>query len=192
MPNGGSDCCMTCWFNSKNEGKAGRNRNRLSSEPSYCTIRDLPIRVAAYTYCANHPYRNPSRLEVPIGPVWEGTSDGYREVWKLAPNTEEVRLSLLNLLAQIQEKPGTEYPIGIYADEVIVWQVGELQEVRAMAELCRIAEFSPDAQSDDAFCRSRRSTVAAALKAIEKIEGKTALDFPSEPVEKEHPLRRND
>ena len=44
------------------------------------------------TYCANHPYRNPGRTEVPIGPVWEGRPDNIREIWKLSPDAEEVRL----------------------------------------------------------------------------------------------------
>lgn len=192
MPNGGSDCCGTCWFNSRNEGKAGRNRSASPSEPNYCIIRELTIRVAFYTYCANHPHRNPKRIEVPIGPVLEGTPNGYREVWKLAPSKEEVRLNLLSLLSQIQEQPSLEYPIGIYADDMIIWQVGELCESRALEELRRIAAFSPDAQaSNDPFKRSRNSTVSAALKAIGKIEGSILLDFPDEPPERPHPSQRS-
>jgi hypothetical protein len=192
MPNGGSDCCGTCWFNSRNKGEAGRNRSASPSEPHYCIIRELPIRSAFYTYCANHPHRNPRCIEVPIGPVWEGNSQGYREVWKLAPSTEEVRLNLLSLLSQIQEQPSLEYPIGIYADNTIIWQVGELREARALEELRRIATFSPDTQaSNDPFKRTRHSTVSAALKAIGKIEGSIPLKFPDEPSERPHPNRRS-
>lgn len=142
MPNGGSDCCGTCWFNSQNQGEAGYNKSNSSSKSVYCIIRELPIRVAFYTYCANHPHRNPERVEIPIGPVWEGTSDGYREVWKLAPDTEKIRLKLLDLLHQIKEQPTLEYPIGFYTDEIVIWQIGELQESRALGELHRIAAFA--------------------------------------------------
>ena len=188
MPNGGSDCCGTCWFNSRNKGKAGRNRSAGRSERHYCIIRELPIHGAFYTYCANHQYRNPGRIEVPIGPVWIGRSDGYREVWKLAPSTEGVRLNLLNLLRQIQEQPSPKYPIGIHRDNMVIWQVGELREFRALEELRRIAAFSPDAQNaNDPFKRKRHSTVSAALKAIGKIEGSIPLDFPDKPSEKPNP-----
>ena len=106
MPNGGSDCCGTCWFNETNEGEAyysPRTDNRI---PDFCTIRELPVREPFYTYCANHPYRNPEGIEVPIGPVWEGTP---REILKLSPDTEEARLTLLELVRQIQEEFEYEY-----------------------------------------------------------------------------------
>ena len=187
MPNGGSDCCGTCWFNSKNKGEAGRNRSASPLEPNYCIIRELAIRFAFYTYCTNHPHRNPRRIEVPIGPVWEDF-EGSREVWKLAPSTEEVRLTLLSLLIQIQEQPGLEYPIGTHADETIIWQIGELREARALEELHRIAAFSPDSEAgNDPFQRNRTSTVLAVLKAIGKIEGSISIDFPDEPIEKPLP-----
>ena len=42
MPNGGSDCCGTCWFNQSLEGQRGSgNFNR--EIPSHCEIRDLDI-----------------------------------------------------------------------------------------------------------------------------------------------------
>jgi hypothetical protein len=192
MPNGGSDCCGTCWFNSRNKGEAGRKRSASPPEPSYCIIRELPIRSAFYTYCANHPRHNPGRIEIPIGPVREGTSEGYREVWKLSPDTEEIRLNLLNLLSQIQEQPNLEYPIGIYADDIIIWQVGEFREARALEELRRISAFLPEAQAEsDPFKRRRHSTVSAAFKSIGKIEGSIPLDFPDEPSEKPHPSQRS-
>ena len=129
MPNGGSDCCGTCWFNSKNKGEAGYEHSR-DPGPDTCTIRDLAIEEPFYTYCANHPQRRPERDPIPIGPVFVGDSDGSREVWKPSPDTEEVRQHLLDLLADMKETPGTEYPIGIPADELVVWQLGELREHR--------------------------------------------------------------
>ena len=56
MPNGGSDCCGTCWFNRSLEGKrASANFNR--EIPSRCEIRDMGIPDPFYTYCANHRKR---------------------------------------------------------------------------------------------------------------------------------------
>ena len=42
MPNGGSDCCGTCWFNAKNKGEKGYGHAK-DPEPAFCTIRALPI-----------------------------------------------------------------------------------------------------------------------------------------------------
>ena len=42
MPNGGSDCCGTCWFNRTNQGERG-TQHRDESVPPYCEIRDLAI-----------------------------------------------------------------------------------------------------------------------------------------------------
>ena len=48
MPNGGSDCCGTCWFNRSLEGQRGSaNCNR--EIPSHCEIRDLDIPDPFYT-----------------------------------------------------------------------------------------------------------------------------------------------
>lgn len=80
MPNGGSDCCGTCWFNTQNKGQAGfRNADR--SVAAHCTIRDLAIVSPFYTYCANHPHRRPERDLIPIGPVFTGDSTGARTIF---------------------------------------------------------------------------------------------------------------
>ena len=68
MPNGGSDCCGTCWFNRTNQGERG-TQHRDESVPPYCEIRDLAIDDPFWTYCANHPHRRPERDPIPIGPV---------------------------------------------------------------------------------------------------------------------------
>ncbi len=78
MPNGGSDCCGTCWFNAKNKGQAGYEHVE-DPEPNFCIIRQLAIKNAFYTYCANHPHKNPDKLNIPIGPVYVGDSSGYRQ-----------------------------------------------------------------------------------------------------------------
>lgn len=35
---------------------------------------------------------------IPIGPVYVGDADGVREVWQLAPDTEEIRQHLLDIV----------------------------------------------------------------------------------------------
>jgi len=168
MPNGGSDCCGTCWFNAWSTGQVGHNYDRTIAP--YCTIRNLPIKSPFYTYCANHPHRSRERDPIPIGPVYTGDSEGHREFWQPSPDTEEVRLHLLDLIAAMTEQPATEYPIGIYRDEVIVWQLGEFHEERAVPELQRIANFDANASETGPFGRSRQALVAIARDALTKVQ----------------------
>ncbi len=170
MPNGGSDCCGTCWFNAKNRGETGF-AHASDPEPAFCSIRELPIPVPFYTYCGNHPHRRPKRDEIPIGPVFRGDSSGSREVWVPSPDTEEIRRHLLSLLAAQEPRPGSEYPIGMYTDEVVVWQLGEFREARAMDDLRRIAAFEPAAAEPGPFGRTRQELVDLARRAIARIEG---------------------
>ena len=198
MPNGGkgaTDCCGTCWFNEINEGQAGLRWLRQprpidKPERHFCTIRELPIRQVFSTYCANHPFRNPGRIEVPIGPVLEGRLDNYREIWKLSPDAEEVRLTLLALLRQIEEKPRSEYRTGVYLDEIVIWQLGEFREKRAVDELRRIVGFSSIDKEVGPFKRTRRKTVQLAQEALAKIEGTLPLEWTQDPEDVPHPFER--
>ena len=168
MPNGGSDCCGTCWFNSKNKGHAGYD-HADDPEPDFCSIRDLPIDDPFYTYCGNHPRRRPERDPIPIGPVFTGDSSGAREFWKPSPDDEEVRQHLLALLDPVAERPDSEYPIGIYADDIVVWQLGEFREERAVEQLQRIGSFQPDSAENGPFGRTRQGLVKLAQEALDKI-----------------------
>jgi ligand-binding SRPBCC domain-containing protein len=168
MPNGGSDCCGTCWFNAKNKGEAGYAHSR-DPEPDYCTIRNLVISDAFWTYCANHPHRRPVQDRIPIGPVFVDSKGKGRSVWVASPDTEEIRQHLLQLLAAMIEEPRDEYPIGGYADEIVAFQVGEFSELRALSDLKRIAAFSPKASTGTILDRSRASLVAVAKAALVKI-----------------------
>ena len=104
MPNGGSDCCGTCWFNRANGGQAGSS-NHNHEIPSYCEIRELEIENPFYTYCANHPYNRSERDPIPIGPVYVGVFDPKalnqhrRDIWKPAPDEQEIREHLLRIVA---------------------------------------------------------------------------------------------
>src|SRR5215510_11637965 len=102
MPNGGSDCCGTCWFN-VNKVEAGYSH---PDDTGFCSIRNLSIDDPFWTYCANHPKRRPERDSIPIGPVFTGSD---RELWRDSPDTEEIREHLLALLAAMTERPLREY-----------------------------------------------------------------------------------
>ena len=166
MPNGGSDCCGTCWFNSKNKGEAGYD-HASDPERDSCTIRCLSIADPFYTYCGNHPHRRPERDPIPIGPVFTGEE---RKFWQPSPDTEEIRQHLLALLDQIEEQPRSEYPIGPYAEEVVVWQVGEFRESRAAEALRRVASFDPNFAEAGPFGRTRQNLAKLAREALGKIE----------------------
>lgn len=169
MPNGGSDCCGTCWFNAKNKGEAGY-AHANDPEPDFCTIREVAIEVPFWTYCANHPQRSPERDPIPIGPLLVNRDGTGRNVWKDSSDSEEIRRHLLDLLAAIVEPPSAEYPIGIYRDEVVVWQLGEFRESRAVQDLRRIVSFDPEATTGQPFNRTRETLVQAAEEALAKIE----------------------
>jgi hypothetical protein len=172
MPNGGSDCCGSCWFNERNKGEAGFGHAR-DPELSFCSIRKFPIENPFWTYCANHPLRRPDRDVVPIGPVFvDAGSFPYHRILLLAsPDTEEVRQHLLELLLAIQERPEREYPAAPYLEDVVVRQLGEWLEARALPGLERVAAFDPKPTKDH---RTRKALIAAARDAIAKIKASSA------------------
>lgn len=178
MPNGGSDCCGTCWFNAKNKGEVGYAQAH-DPEPDYCVIRQLPIEGAFWTYCANHPHHNPDKIDVPIGPAFKATSDPdddgtvgpmyERVVWQQSPDTEKVRDTLLALLHEIVESPTAAY-LGyptMSFDDTVIWQLGEFQERRAIPDLQRIAKFELGLHAP--VGRLNSMTASLALEALAKI-----------------------
>ena len=141
MPNGGSDCCGTCWFNRSLGGKRGsRNFNR--DIPSHCEIRDLGIPNPFYTYCANHPYHHPSQDRIPIGPVyvhvWE--EDGRKE-WQPSPDTEEIRQHLLDIVRLPEEQIDERYHFYTHPAHVAaIWQLLEWRDERLISALEEIVQ----------------------------------------------------
>ena len=152
MPNGGSDCCGTCWFNRANGGEAG-GANHDHEAPSYCEIRQLEISNPFYTYCANHPHHRPERDPIPIGPVTVHKAElvevepghhearEWRERWEPSPNTETIRSHLLSLL----EDPATGTDeFYLFFTKPVVWvvldQLIEFREQRAIPILERVIE----------------------------------------------------
>ena len=148
MPNGGSDCCGTCWFNRKNHGQRDWLQHADDSITAHCEIRDVAIEAPFYTYCANHPHRRPDRDPVPIGPVMRNISGGEsndREVWKLSPDSEEIRLHLLEMFDEFFTHVAADrYPIGPSLAGAIMWQLGEFREQRAVRHLEWISANCPD------------------------------------------------
>ena len=148
MPNGGSDCCGTCWFNRTNRGEREWREQQDESVPPYCEIRDVAIDDPFWTYCANHPHRRPERDPIPIGPITRYAGDGWtneREVWIPSPDSEEIRLHLLDLLENFFEQVFKDrYPIGERLSQVIILQLGEFREQRAVNHLQWISENCPD------------------------------------------------
>ena len=148
MPNGGSDCCGTCWFNKKNQGERNRTRRGDDSIPPYCEIRKVAVPDPFYTYCANHPHRRPERDPIPIGPITRYAGDGMsndREVWMPSPDSEEIRLHLLKLLDEFFPNVAKDrYPIGPGLGEAVIRQLGEFREKRAEGQLRRIGENLPE------------------------------------------------
>jgi len=171
MPNGGSDCCGTCCFNQKNKGQAGYEHAKDAGE-DYCMIRHTQIVSSFWTYCTNHPHHNPEKIDIPIGPVYvaaKGSSG--REVWQPSPDGEEIRLKLLKLLEAMEEQPKKEYPAGVYLDEMVVLQLGDFREKRAVADLERVARFNPAKSTGEPFKRTRGRLVKLAKEALAKING---------------------
>ncbi len=149
MPNGGSDCCGTCWFNRSNSGERGSaSFNR--EIPSFCEIRHLAIPVPFYTYCANHPHHRRNRDPIPIGPVYVGDSFGVRELWKPSPDTEEIRQHLLDIVRAPEEHtdgyPFFSSPPHIKAIEQLV-EFGDQRLVGALEDLAQRGEVEA-ARSD--------------------------------------------
>lgn len=171
MPNGGSDCCGTCLFNRKNRGQAGYSGVN-NPEPNHCDIRDLPIENSFYTYCSNHNYHNPDRIRTPIGPVYQMNRDNHREVWREAPDTEEIRQAMLHLLTTAAANSGRRYHAGYSVTEVSIVQLGDWAETRAMVDLDRLRELAntvPPADDEREDILEPQRLAALATSALRKI-----------------------
>jgi len=170
MPNGGSDCCRTCWFNLKNKGEVGYAHADDPGE-DFCIIRNIAIEAPYYTYCTNHPHHNPLRIDLPIGPVFTGDSSGHRGQLLPSPDSEKIRLKLISLLDTIEEQPQAEYPAGMYLDEMVVWQLKEFREPRAVPGLQRVIQFEPTKSvlGPLEIKRDRKKLVQMAREALNKI-----------------------
>ena len=156
MPNGGPDNCSTCSFNRRNEGQLGHGRQNPNL-PHHCLIRDQALEDPGYKYCLNHPYRtNREPVPIPVGPLLKaefgpGIESG-RVPWKPSPDTEEIRLHLLDLLKRAEEVHAKDYHPAFGESVrfdpsfigVVIWQLGQFGERRAMAPLERVGRSIPE------------------------------------------------
>lgn len=172
MPNGGSDCCGTCWFNSKNEDKPGYHGSKKEGKV-VCQIRAREIDNPFWTYCINHPRHNPQKIKIPLGPVYSGED---RQILFEAPDNEAIRQSLLKLLEEMEELPRNEYPFGRGLDEQVIVQIGKLNEQRAINSLRKITTFNPRSEPiKNPFGRNRIITVGLAVEILAKLSGNEAI-----------------
>lgn len=141
MPNGGSDCCGTCWFNRSLGGQRG-SRNFDRAIPSHCEIRDLDIPRPFYTYCANHPYHRPSQDRIPIGPVYVFVSDeDGRKEWQPSPDTEEIRQHLLDIVRVPEEHEDERYHFYTRPAHIAAtWQLLEWRDERLISALEEVSQ----------------------------------------------------
>ena len=154
MPNEEPYSCGTCWFNRANGGEAGYDNTDGSIAPR-CEIRDVVIEAPFYTYCANHPSHRPNRDPIPIGPILRYDSEETYydpDFWLPSPDTEEIRLHLLEIVNEIEEyAPRDGYPSGVGLEElleelgdgvglekIVLWQLGDFEEKRAEEILVRL------------------------------------------------------
>jgi hypothetical protein len=171
MPNGGSDCCGTCWFNSQNKGETGY-QNSAKKGAVFCIIRDLEIPDPFWTYCANHPHHNQSKLDLPLGPVYIRDTYPYsRKAWVNPPDNENVRLKLLELIEKISIEPQYKYPSSTDLQEEVIKQLTALKEKRALASLKRIMNLDiEDYRSEKKFIiRNKAIIVGQAIEALLEI-----------------------
>jgi hypothetical protein len=183
MPNGGSDCCGTCCFNEKNQGRASYAH---ADDPGrdYCAIRALNVgdtpSGAFYTYCANHPHHNPDRIDIPIGPVYVGVADpprssiigARREPWQPAPDSTKVRRKVIALAEHLSLDLQPEYPFGASLRLAVIEQLAAWGDTTALPALRRIAQADalPTPPELTGIGRDPARLVEAARAAINKIE----------------------
>lgn len=181
MPNGGSDCCGTCWFNSKNDGKPGYHGAETPGKVR-CTIRNIEPEDPFYTYCANHPHHNKQKISVPLGPVFRDQYPG-REVWIEAPKSEEITLKLLELLKSITNEVTSKYPSPLDFEEIVIDQLKTLKDKRAIPGLIDIIHMDIDAYSaydpdniQHVCIRNKAQVVGKAIEALLFISDGKYLD----------------
>lgn len=183
MPNGGSDNCWTCWYNSHHEGETG---NIGEPHPCRCLLRGREVLETTHTYCANHPYHAPEKPAFPVGPIYTVDDDMMRVPETPSPDTEEIRSGLLGLLGGLSERPAAEYPSPTRLEWEVIRQLGEFKEPRAVPGLRRVLGFAPLCRAErrqgsptevliaGEIVLDRQHTVGYALGALAKILGPEA------------------
>lgn len=132
VPNGGPDCCGTCWYNNANI-VSGRRSTHPDQGHHFCTIRQFAIEVPFWTYCFNHRDWSPVGEPIPVGPVYRfghgpDGEDGRYPVDEL-PDSEQVRMNLLRILQDFSDGSMKESAIPM---KVVLDHLEALGERRAI------------------------------------------------------------
>lgn len=99
-----------------------------------------------------------------------------RSVLHPPPDSEAVRLQLLQLLDAIDEEPEDEYPTPTRFDHELIRHLHVIREPRAVTGLVRILSFDPFRRSGDSmFSKNNVGTISCALEALGYIMGDSAL-----------------
>jgi len=179
MPNGGSDCCGTCWFNSNykekitKEGKIAKRKKGVPKSITKCLLRDIEISNPFWTYCANHPkHTYPDKIEIPIGPVY--INDGYpysRKIWLKPTDNENVRVKLIDILSKFTNKLNEKYPVPLNIEIETILQLVSYKEERAIEQLLRIANIDVKTyrEKPHGMYNNKVVTVGLAAEGILKI-----------------------
>lgn len=151
------------------------NCKYANSEHDFCAIRDEHIENSCWTYCVNHPFFNKNDVTTTMGPMYRyAPNHSRRTVIVNSPDNQAVKDSLLEQANKIKEVIDY-HVIDLERDEVIVWQLGEFRDKRAIELLKRIKLFNEKVTvsppTDVANC-TRKSLIEAATQALEKINQK--------------------
>ena len=176
MPNGGSDCCGTCWFRTEKKVEIKDKKEDNRKYITTCLIRDLEIPRPFWTYCANHPHHTKGRkIDAPLGPVYidSGEYPYSRKIWKKAIDTEEIRLKLVDLVHRISNTKEDSYNGGYGIEEEALIQIGVMKEKRAVRSLLRIINFNIDEyrMQPSPRIKNKAVTVGLAIEALIKTTG---------------------
>jgi len=162
--------CGTCWFNLGYKDVPG---DYHAGEPmSYlCVIRKVEISDPFRAYCANHTHGVPLKVAMPIGPIYQDDALENRKVWIPLEDTPENRLFHLECLRNLGKIAMAEYPLGKTIFGIIMGQVIEWRESRAIPFLRRIAGLPTQRDNlDKRPALHEDVTIEAATRALEKLE----------------------
>ena len=153
-----------------------------NSEHEFCFIREEVIENYCWTYCVNHPFFNKNAVITAMGPMYNyGPNHSERRVIVKSPDNQAVKDGLLEQANKIKEVIDY-HVIDLERDEVIVWQLGEFREKRAIELLEKIQEFNEKVEVTPpvqvANC-TRKSLINMASQALEKIT-KNKIDSTDE------------
>lgn len=138
MPNGGPDCCGTCWYNNANI-VSGQHSTAPDEGMHFCTIRQLHVAEPFWTYCFNHRDRAPGGQPVPFGPAYRHAG-GYpykREPLGSPPDSAVIRDHLLSLLEGILHGDTSSLPGPVSA---LLDHLEAIREFRALPLVAELAE----------------------------------------------------